>query len=570
MLVPILLLQGGTYYSRFQERRAAELQSNLEVAKAVAVTFEEYLLDVLHQQLAIGLAFTSPPPPSPDQGNQYLAINASEYPTVRDFEWVSPQGRVLASSQPKAVGLGVSDHAYFQEITAGREWAVSDLFLESVTGEPSFIIARGIRDPRGALQGLVTTIVDAPHLSRVFAFERAGQGAFVIVDSQGRLVYPDPEVAVSWEQRSLIGDPMVRFALAGQEVTGTYSSSVDGQIRMGALTPIRSVGWAVRAGRPEAEVNSKILQDLGRDSALFLLVTLGALVVALFVSRNITIPVSRVRQYAASVGRGENTPRAEITGPHEMEELSATLGKMAEQVRVREEQLKAEVAALDGANLALRDAQQRLLMEREEERKALARELHDEIIQDLVSTHYQLDSIITDLGNRGEELKVVHEDIRSLIDAVRHICTDLRPPTIDSLGLGPALQSYLHEWSGRSGIAAQLELDPNLGRLPEMVELSIFRIVQEGLNNIRAHAYAHSVCIRLKHSSPQSVLLSIADDGRGMAAGMDLKALAAQGHYGLLGISERVALLSGRMQVQNRPGGGVLLEVEIQHPLYNR
>jgi signal transduction histidine kinase len=560
------LLQGGTYYSRYQERRTAELQANLDVAKAVATTFEEYVQDVLHQQLAIGLAFTSPQPFSPEQGNQYLAINAQEYPTVRGFAWLSQQGRVLASSDPQSLGLDVGDRPYFREIAAGREWDVSDLYLENVTGEPSFIIARGIRDARGALQGLVTTTVDAPHLGRVFAFERAGQGAFVIVDSQGRLVYPDPEATLSWEQRNLIADPLVRLALAGQEVTGTFNSSVDGQARMGALTPIRSIGWAAMAGRPEVEVNAQIFYDLARDSGLFLLVTVGALVGALFVSRNITVPVSRVRQYAASVGSGRDAAPLEITGPREMEELSAALGRMAEQIQVREGLLKAEVAELDSVNLALRDAQQRLMVEREEERKTLARELHDEIIQDLVSTHYQLDSITTDLGHRSEELNVVHEDIRSLIDAVRRICTDLRPPTIDSLGLGPAIQSYLHDWSARSGIATQFDLDPSLGRLPEMVELSIFRIVQEGLNNIRTHACAHTVWICLKHSSPQSVLLSIADDGRGMAGDRDLKSLAAQGHYGLLGISERVALLGGRMQVQNRPGGGVLLEVEIRHP----
>jgi signal transduction histidine kinase len=230
------------------------------------------------------------------------------------------------------------------------------------------------------------------------------------------------------------------------------------------------------------------------------------------------------------------------------------------------EQLARQVTALDSANLALQDAQRRLLTEREQERKALARELHDQVIQDLVSIGYQLDSLVGESPDDNDELADIHTSIRALVDDVRRICSSLRPPTIDSLGLGAALQSYTRDWSARTGIATTLELDAHLGRLPEAIELSIFRIVQEGLSNVRKHAQASKVQIRLNHTSPRALLISIADDGRGMAADFDLATLAAMGHYGLLGISERIALLKGRLQVQNRPGGGLLLQVEIPHP----
>ena len=230
------------------------------------------------------------------------------------------------------------------------------------------------------------------------------------------------------------------------------------------------------------------------------------------------------------------------------------------------EQLARQVAALDSANLALQDAQRRLLTEREQERKALARELHDQVIQDLVSIGYQLDSLVGESPDDNDELTDIHTSIRALVDDVRRICSSLRPPTIDSLGLGAALQSYTRDWSARTGIATTLELDAHLGRLPEAIELSIFRIVQEGLSNVRKHAQASKVQIRLNHTSPRALLISIADDGRGMAADFDLATLAAMGHYGLLGISERIALLKGRLQVQNRPGGGLSLQVEIPHP----
>lgn len=90
--------------------------------------------------------------------------------------------------------------------------------------------------------------------------------------------------------------------------------------------------------------------------------------------------------------------------------------------------------------------------------------------------------------------------------------------------------------------------------------------MQEGLSNIWKHAQASAVHVRLKHTSPRTLLMSIADKGRGLLGGFDLAGLAVGGHYGLLGLSECVALLEGRLHVQNQAGGGLLLQVEIHHP----
>lgn len=234
------------------------------------------------------------------------------------------------------------------------------------------------------------------------------------------------------------------------------------------------------------------------------------------------------------------------------------------------DQLATQVTALDRANLALQDAQRRLLTEREQERKHLAREIHDQVIQDLLSINYRLEDVggaeevVTDFLK--DEIADIRDSIRMLVDDLRRICGNLRPPTIDSLGLGAALRSYTRDWSERTGIAVNLELDPNLGRLPEPIELSIFRIVQEGLSNIRKHAQASAVQICLKHTSPRTLLIALADDGQGLNQHFDLAHLSAKGHYGLLGISERVTLLGGRLKLQNQAGGGLLLEVEIPHP----
>jgi signal transduction histidine kinase len=264
----------------------------------------------------------------------------------------------------------------------------------------------------------------------------------------------------------------------------------------------------------------------------------------------------RAREQAEKLRRNQDTLKRDLTAQDSLK------GKLIDQ-------LAAQISALDSANVALQDAQRRLLKELEQERKSLAREIHDQVIQDLLGVSYHLEGIEQDEekeSTRKDDLADIQDSINVLIDDLRHICGNLRPPTIDSLGLSATLKSYTHEWAKRATIPVTLDLDDNLGRMPEDIELSIFRIVQEGLSNVRKHACASVVAISLKRTSPRTLLLSIADDGQGLANDFDLATLSTEGHYGLLGISERVALLGGRLKLQNQPDGGLLIQAEIPHP----
>lgn len=233
------------------------------------------------------------------------------------------------------------------------------------------------------------------------------------------------------------------------------------------------------------------------------------------------------------------------------------------------EQLAEQVKALDSANGALQDAQRRLLTEREDERKHLAREIHDQAIQDLLSLNYELEEIedrVVEATATVDDVVEIRQSIRVLVEDLRRICGNLRPPTIDSLGLDGALRSYSRQWSARTRIEVSLKIEDGFGRLPEAIELSIFRIVQEALNNIWKHAQATHASVKIEASSPRLLLVSIGDNGRGLSTDYDLAAARANESYGLLGISERVALLGGRLRFVNQNGGGLLVQAEIPHP----
>ena len=232
------------------------------------------------------------------------------------------------------------------------------------------------------------------------------------------------------------------------------------------------------------------------------------------------------------------------------------------------ERLSAQVKALDKLNAALQETQRRLLTESEEERKAIARELHDQVIQDLLSFNYRLEEAESNeiSVEQRQELAEIRNSIREVISDLRQMCRDLRPPTIDNLGLSSAIRSLAQEWAERNGVTLQLEIDPAMGRLPEAIELSVFRIVQEGLNNIRKHAAAQNVHLLVERTPIESIHLRIKDDGQGMTSTADLAKLTANKHFGLVGISERAALLGGTMQITSPDKGGTMLDIEIPSP----
>jgi signal transduction histidine kinase len=249
-------------------------------------------------------------------------------------------------------------------------------------------------------------------------------------------------------------------------------------------------------------------------------------------------------------------------------ELHKSLAASDSQNRELVQKLSKQVKALDRLNTALQQTQLRLLTEREEERKALARELHDQMIQDLLSINYRLEESEDDEIPEAHraELAAIRNGIRQTVADLRQLCRDLRPPTIDNHGLSAAIRSLAQEWAERAGITLQLNIDPDLGRLPEPIELSVFRIVQEGINNIGKHAAAKQVTLTLRRTPTDSLLVRIMDDGQGTTSPPDLVNLSEHKHFGLVGISERAALLGGSMHIESPPDGGLVLQVEIPSP----
>ena len=218
-------------------------------------------------------------------------------------------------------------------------------------------------------------------------------------------------------------------------------------------------------------------------------------------------------------------------------------------------------AQLEAALADNRRLSQQYVQLQESERKSLARELHDELGQYL--NVIKVDAVgIRDGRVSGAE--ILHESAGAIVANCNHIhaalaslIRQLRPVGLDELGLGAALEHCIDTWRPRlPGMRLELQLAGDLDDLGEALTLTVYRVVQEGLNNIAKHAAAERVSLRLERAG-DLITITISDDGIGADTQEPTLGL------GLVGMRERVAALSGRLEVRSSPGKGFELKAEI-------
>jgi signal transduction histidine kinase len=227
------------------------------------------------------------------------------------------------------------------------------------------------------------------------------------------------------------------------------------------------------------------------------------------------------------------------------------------------ETLRAQLAEIRSSRATLSLIQRQLLRSREEERSHLARELHDGPLQTLIGMNLQLGALQNSLSSQDSQaLTDLRAEVLQLLNDLRAVCSELRPPMLDTLGLGAALRVLAAEWSQQHGIAIQLNLpqDIDLRSLPEEAAVTLYRVAQEALSNIARHSQAEKAMLSFRKQG-DAYELNIQDNGRGFMMPESLQDLAADDHYGLVGMRERVELLGGSLLIRSQPGNGTLVQV---------
>jgi signal transduction histidine kinase len=214
-------------------------------------------------------------------------------------------------------------------------------------------------------------------------------------------------------------------------------------------------------------------------------------------------------------------------------------------------------------NEQLRVLSRRLFQVQDDERRHLARELHDEIGQALTAAKINLDSIESIEGS-AQSLRV--EETSTLLDnllrQVRQISLDLHSSLLDDLGLAPALRSLLDQQARRAGLRAQFFATEPLENIDPEIQTTGFRIAQEAITNVLRHAKAQSVGVHLQ-TEAGLLQLKIVDDGNGFDLAEIEGRAQEEASFGLMGMRERAALVGGRVQIISSPNKGTAVQVSL-------
>jgi len=223
-----------------------------------------------------------------------------------------------------------------------------------------------------------------------------------------------------------------------------------------------------------------------------------------------------------------------------------------------------DITDIKRAEEELRQVSRRIIEAQEAERSRLAQEVHDGPAQALSNSIFQVEYIEGIIEKDSQlaqtELRFLRELLRRELSSVRTFISQLRPPVLDELGLDGAIRDAVGRMTALTGLAIHVELTAPAGRLPEVQQTVVLRVVQEALQNVRKHSGASSVVVA-SDIEGDDWLLTVRDDGRGF----DVGAVAARGrrNFGLQFMQERAELIGARFEVHSRPEGGTLVQLSI-------
>ncbi|MDO8472567.1 MAG: histidine kinase [Dehalococcoidia bacterium] len=502
---------------------------------------------------------------------------------------VDAAGRILMA-EPQKSSYGNETASYppvLQALSTGKP-LISNIY-EKRPGE-KIISAVVPVSTGGAIVGAVVGDIYplGQGLRRVLPPLRLGDTGYIdIVDSQGIVV------ASSISTRALTNSDyhniLQDIISAGKATTSAchncHSSggSIDRQKEIMAVAPLPEdfVKWGVVLRQSESEALAPSRNLLRGILAVSIPTLLLSIILAWGMAQSVMRPIVRLTGTAHRLSSGDLSQPISTSGNDEISTLSRSLESMRLKLNTSLEEIRNWNTLLESkveertkelerlySELRVKEANREELLRKvmtiqEEERKRLARDLHDDTSQTLAALVMQLDTYAASSmwpGADESKLNEIRMASKRALDSIRRIILDLRPSILDDLGLVSAIRWYAETRLLENGVKVRVEATDYDRRLPNEVETALFRIVQEAVTNIARHAEAENAVIAVDFRD-SGVFIEVEDDGKGFDAA---KAKAGKmPTFGLQGMEERVYLLGGTIEIESEPGSGVRITVFI-------
>jgi len=421
--------------------------------------------------------------------------------------------------------------------------SISTVFINTLNGKQVILVSAPLNDRKliavGAFspENLIQNTLKEIYLPGT-------ETAIYVINSNFQVLYHSGPATLEGKPES---HPGVSEAFKG--LSGTTYMTVARDEHVIAYSPIRTVDWVIITEESWELVSSPTL----RTSQIIPLVLVPALLLAMlalwFGTRQIVHPLQELESKAAKLAWGDfNDIDIPVGGIAEIRDLQNELAHMAGQLQAAQKSLHGYIGAITKGQ--------------EAERLRLARELHDDTIQSMIALkqRVQLARMPRKKGSPAPELDELENLIEQTINNLRRTTRALRPIYLEDLGLVAALEMLVRETSQSSGLPIDFSSSGTERRLPAEVELALYRMAQEALNNAIHHAQGRHASVRMDFNS-NAAILEITDDGRGFEVPKTPAGFTPQGHFGLLGLYERAELIGARLEIVSSPGRGAHLKI---------
>lgn len=476
---------------------------------------------------------------------------------------------------------------YVNQVLQTGKPVISNIYtIEPIKKQVIFIMTP-LRNKDGGIVGIAGGMLSPtnPFMNQLLQTIKLEQNSYIeIVDYNEIVVASDnPSHVLRHHNHDRALGRMIREAQPGiRECRHGFShpKSEAATLDILAFVPLKIAPWGVVVGQAEHDIfaPSKKLQKI--FLVLILTFTGTSLVFAMGVSKGIVRPLKSLIDETNRIADGDLSHPVSGMGSDEILQLSKSFETMRRELAASLERIQRQNVELEH-RVAMRTIQiqqsrqkvesllKKVISSQEEERKRIARELHDEILQDISACLINLEICkLSPEKINVQKIDEMREIVTKSIDNIHTVIQNLRPSMLDDLGLDAAITWLLNKNLKSRGITYFLTINhPSVKRHPPQVEILLFRIIQESITNIARHAGAQNVFVCLR-SDGKVAKVEIEDDGEGFDTQEVLRYVAENGRgLGLLGMKERAALLDGRLLICSAPGQGTRISVTVPVPL---
>lgn len=369
-----------------------------------------------------------------------------------------------------------------------------------------------------------------------------------LVDEDGHILF-DSDLMITGNLASKTTLAIFRNMQSGYQQGPSIIQTHDDEDMVIGYSPIPRLQWSLVVEEPWHAVTTSQLQVTHSVVLVFVLITLLGLLVFVFSLFGVIRPLQRLKVKAGQLVKGDFSAIAgPVGGIQEIEDLQTALVEMARAVQQAQSRLHGYIGAITTAQ--------------EDERTRLARDLHDDTVQTLISLNQQAQMAQRNLERdplaASARLTEVRQISQQAIEDIRRMIHGLRPSYLAELGLASALEMLAEQ---ENSVVVTFQIQGDEQRLSDKIELALYRITQEALSNIRKHSQATQATIELAFTSG-GVMLTIQDNGCGFDP-PSLQTLPLTGHYGLVGIRERTQLIGAHLQIQSQKGWGTRIYIQV-------